>query len=68
MECPLCGCQDFFVKHPDDEFETFEFSVAEGRVAFHATDAGAAPDVQADTETYCNRCSWHGRLKDLNRG
>jgi hypothetical protein len=68
MKCPLCGCQEFYVKNPEDEFEIFEFSVAGGRVEFHETDAGSAPDVQGDTETSCNRCSWHGRLNDLKSG
>jgi len=49
MECPICGCQDFFVKDPEDEYETHEFSVAGGRVEFQGAEAGAAPDVQDDT-------------------
>lgn len=68
MECPICGCQDFYVKDPEDEYETFEFSVAGGRVEFQGAEAGAAPGVQEDTETFCNRCSWHGRINDLKKG
>jgi hypothetical protein len=68
MQCPLCGCQDFFVKDPDDEFETREFSVAGGDVRFSTdTPDAPAPQVQETTETFCNRCSWHGKLQELNK-
>ena len=69
MECPLCGCQDFFVKDPEDEFETFEFSVAGGEVSFSADAEGApAPEVRDTTETFCNRCSWQGKYQELKKG
>jgi hypothetical protein len=69
MECPLCGCQEFYLKHPEDEFETFEFSVASGAVRF-STDAEVAgfPEVREATETFCNRCSWHGPFQELKKG
>jgi hypothetical protein len=69
MECPLCGCQDFFVKDPEDEFETFEFSVASGDVSFSAeAEDASAPEVQETTETFCSRCSWHGNFQELKKG
>ena len=68
MKCPVCGCQEFFVKDPEDEFETREFSVASGEVRFSA---GAADDqvsgVREATETFCNRCSWHGKYQELKK-
>lgn len=67
MECPLCGCQNFYIKNSDDEFETYEFSMAGGQIAFATTEAGAAPKVQGDTEAYCTRCSWHGRMDALKK-
>ena len=68
MKCPICGCQEFFVKDPDDEFETHGFSVAGGEVRF-SKDTQDAPDpqVQETTETFCNRCSWHGKLQELKK-
>jgi hypothetical protein len=24
-----------------------------------------APEIQSETEVYCNNCSWHGDLKTL---
>ena len=69
MECPLCGCEEFYVKNPEDEFETFEFSVASGGVRFSAdAEDAAAPEVQEATETFCNRCSWHGKFQELKKG
>ena len=26
MKCPQCGCEKFYVKDPDDEYETYEFA------------------------------------------
>jgi hypothetical protein len=69
MECPICGCQEFFVKDPEDEFETYEFSVASGAVRFSA-EAGDAPatEVKDVTETFCNKCAWHGKFQELRKG
>jgi len=69
MKCPLCGCQNFFLKNPNDEFETYEFSVASGDVSFSGDADGApAEGVQKTTETFCNRCSWHGPFQELKNG
>ena len=66
MKCPLCGCQTFYVKDPDDEYETCEFELRDGRVQFTGEDeASCSPEVGDDSETYCNKCSWHGKLEDL---
>jgi hypothetical protein len=68
MECPLCGCQEFYLKNPEDEFETLEFSVASGDARFSAdVEDAAAPRVKEATETYCNRCSWHGKFQELKK-
>jgi hypothetical protein len=57
---------NFYIKDPDDEYETYEFEIREGRVAFSFEDeASLAPEVEGETETYCNKCSWHGKLKEL---
>lgn len=68
MECPLCGCQDFYVKDPDDEFETHGFNVASGEVRFSSDSQEAPPpNVQETIEAFCNRCSWHGKLRELKK-
>jgi hypothetical protein len=69
MECPICGCQEFFVKDPEDEFETYEFSVASGAVRFSAdVENESAPEVQEASETFCNKCAWHGKFQELRKG
>ena len=64
MKCPSCGCRVFYVKDPDDEFEIYEFESQDGKVVFSPeSESDAAPDVDADTEIYCNKCAWHGEFK-----
>ena len=66
MKCPACSCVNFYIKDPDDEYETHEFELVNGEVAFDPGDeASLSPEVHDDTETYCNKCSWHGKLKEL---
>ena len=68
MKCPVCGCQNFFVKDPDDEFEIYEFQFQDGIVEFGSEeDASLSPLVQDDTETFCDKCAWHGKLKELKK-
>jgi hypothetical protein len=68
MKCPICSCVNFYIKDPEDEYETYEFELKNGHVAFRSEDeAAAAPEVQDQTEAFCNQCSWHGRLQDLGK-
>jgi hypothetical protein len=68
MKCPICGCQNFYIKNPDDEFETHEFNVAGGETSFSAgAEGGPVPELQETTEAFCNRCSWHGRFEELKK-
>ena len=67
MKCPLCGCVDFYIKDPDDEFETCEFSWRNGDVEFSAdVDSASCPEVGDDSEIFCDKCSWHGRSNELS--
>ena len=69
MECPFCGCKNFYVKDPDDEYETYEFELKEDEAVFSAeVEASEAPDIVEVTETYCNKCAWHGKFKELKKG
>ncbi|MCK7512761.1 MAG: hypothetical protein MZV70_57845 [Desulfobacterales bacterium] len=69
MECPLCGCQEFYVKNPEDEFETFEFSVASGDVRFSAdSEDASAPEVQEATETFCNEMLLAWKVSGAEKG
>jgi hypothetical protein len=64
--CPICGSLSFFVKDPADEYETHEFTLAEGQAV--CADPAAAPAVAAAAESWCGRCKWHGRIPEINRG
>ena len=68
-QCPFCGAQSFYVKDPDDQYEIFEFDLAEGQVQFKPQDEGASlpPPIREETETYCGLCSWHGKFNTLKR-
>ena len=40
MKCPVCGSLNFFVKDPDDEYETFEFELKDATIVFIVSDGG----------------------------
>jgi len=66
MNCPTCGCEEFYVKDEDDEYDTYEFTCSEGEAVFsEEIDAEGAPQVENDTEAFCNRCAWHGKFGTL---
>jgi hypothetical protein len=62
MKCPVCGSQRFFIKDPKDEYDTYEFDLKAGQVVF----VDEPQEVRPETETFCNRCSWHGRFEALS--
>jgi hypothetical protein len=61
MKCPVCGSLKFFVKDPADEYETHEFDLRDGQAVF----PDESQEVLPVTETYCNRCAWHGKFEML---
>ena len=66
-KCPVCGCNVFYVKDPDDAYETFEFECKDGKICFTPdADEAQAPDVKNDTETFCTRCAWHDQFEKLS--
>ena len=68
MACPFCGCETFYVKDPDDEFETYEFTLKNGEIVFSdEVDESASLPMGDETSTHCNRCAWNGRLQDLKK-
>ena len=69
MKCPVCGCLNFFVKDPEDEYETYEFELRDGNICYDSRDDDSDnPEIRDDTETFCNQCAWHGKLKELKNG
>jgi hypothetical protein len=66
MKCPVCGSLNFFVKDPDDEYETFEFALKDDSVVFSPnTDESDSPEVKSETEVFCEKCSWHDKFQEL---
>lgn len=66
MKCPTCGCENFYIKDADDEYETYEFSCSTGKVEFDDDlDKQEIPQVTNEIETYCNKCAWHGKFGTL---
>ena len=63
MKCPTCGCEAFYVKDADDEYDIYEFTCSGGQIEFSDTiDTEDTPQIQDETETFCNRCAWHGQF------
>lgn len=68
MECPFCGCKSFYVKDPDDEYGTYEFDLKEDEAVFtEDVEESEAPEIRDATETYCNKCAWHGKFQELKK-
>jgi len=69
MKCPMCQCEHFFVKDPEDEYNYFKFKCQAGEIEFEEeVSAEEVPNVRADTETYCIQCAWHGKFDVLKKG
>ena len=64
MKCPACGCKNFYVKNPDDEYNVYEFTCNDGNISFE-DDIGEDDVLQINdsTEAYCNKCAWHGKIE-----
>ncbi len=66
MKCPYCGCVEFYVKNPDDEYDIYEFTCKDGDISFEVeVDENDVPPMNDSTETYCNKCAWHGKMEAL---
>jgi len=65
MKCPVCGSLNFFVKDPDDEYETYDFELKGDSVVFNQQAADSSAEVKPETEVFCERCSWHDRFQQL---
>jgi len=66
MKCPVCGSLNFFVKDPDDEYETREFELKGQDVVFNPEAAESdSPEVKSNTEVFCEKCAWHDKFQEL---
>ncbi len=68
MKCPMCGCQRFYLKDPDDPFETYPFEIQDGDVRFDPeVEEPDAVEFDERTETFCERCAWHGPSREMEK-
>ncbi len=67
MKCPICGCTNFFVKDPEDQFEIYKFNLNEdGEICFEETiNPDSYPQIRPDSSVYCDECAWNGRFSEL---
>ena len=66
MECPYCRSRNFYLKSPDDEYETYEFDLQEGKAVWLEKEKSPLTlPLEKGTPIFCNRCAWHGRMGDL---
>jgi hypothetical protein len=65
-KCPVCGCEKFYVKNPDDEYDIYGFECRDGEICFEEElEEEERPDIGDGTETFCSRCAWHDKFNAL---
>ena len=42
MKCPTCGCERFYIKDSDDEYEIYEFTTAKGTIEFDSKEGSGS--------------------------
>ena len=62
-KCPVCGCEKFYVKDPDDEYNCSEFQFIDGRPVGEDDET-----IDMEAEAYCDRCTWHAPMDDIPKG
>ena len=66
--CPLCGSLNFYLKNPDDEYETYEFEYKAGEICFDSdVNESELPAIREETEVFCNKCAWHDKIQQLKK-
>jgi hypothetical protein len=63
---PFCGCDRFYVKDSEEEYETYEFKISNGEVVFTPEDGESeCPEIRDDTEAYCDNWAWYGKWTEI---
>ena len=63
MKCPVCGCEYFYVKNPDNPHKYYQFTCKDGETRFSAEDE--VPEITDETQTHCVQCVWQGEYGKL---
>ena len=64
MKCPTCGSVRFYAKDPEDAYEEYRFALQGDSVVPETADT---LDIIRQSEAFCERCAWHGRLDQLKK-
>ena len=66
MKCPVCSCEYFYVKNPDNPYKYYQFTCKDGQVHFGAeVNEDEVPDITDETQTHCIQCVWQGEYGKL---
>ena len=54
MKCPVCGCEYFYVKNPDNPYKYYQFTCKDGETHFSAeVNEDEVPEMTDETQTHC---------------
>ncbi len=66
MKCPLCACRRFYIKDPEDPFETLGFECTGDSICFDPeVEASNIPELTGNVKIFCDQCAWNGCLDEL---
>ena len=66
MKCPVCGCEYFYVKNPDNPHKYYQFTCKDGEVHFSAeVNEDEVPEITDEIQTHCVQCVWQGEYGKL---
>lgn len=65
--CRLCGAKRFYIKNPDDAWETWKFEKKGDEIKWLLDeDQDEPPPLTAETQIFCDNCVWRGQFKDIH--
>jgi len=54
MKCPVCGCEYFYVKNPDNPHKYYQFTCKNGETHFSAeVNEDEVPEITDEIQTHC---------------
>ena len=57
-----------YFKDPDDQYTLYEFELKDDQIVYIDQDLDSHPPrVEAETETFCDRCAWHDKFGVLKK-
>lgn len=67
MACPVCRSDLFYIKDPEDSYETYDFQWLNGDIRFEDADNSIQlAEVTPVREVFCQKCAWHGPLQAID--